>query len=233
MDDPGILTRLDQHSERRRRPPATVRCGRGAALSAVAAQIRGGGRWGGRWPSVRSGRLGRTAGAPVDRQGWKRQLSRCRSRDAGAGRLLARIVSPKAQSRRPAPGAQWRKAPGNAAIGSALRLGIRAPAPPGPASTGASGGWRSQAGWVRRGGHVIGDGLVFVHAQMAGVGADKSFVEDAAGKLIEVVFFQGAQETGPDLGGHSDVVQRDLALFPLPLQPCHQRIPPGVSRRLS
>ncbi len=81
-----------------------------------------------------------------------------------------------------------------------------------------SGGSFGQAGCA--GGHEIGNGLVFVDAQMAGVGADKPFVEDAAGKLIEVVLLEGDQEAGTDLGGDRDVVQRDLALFPLPFQPC-------------
>jgi hypothetical protein len=30
--------------------------------------------------------------------------------------------------------------------------------------------------------------------------------------------FNGGQETGADLGGHSNLVQRDFALFPFPLQ---------------
>ena len=68
--------------------------------------------------------------------------------------------------------------------------------------------------------HEVGNGLIFIHAQMAGVGANKAFVEDAAGKLIEAVFLNGGEETGADLGGHSNLVQRDLALFPLPLQSC-------------
>ncbi len=62
--------------------------------------------------------------------------------------------------------------------------------------------------------------MVFVHAQMASVGANKAFVEDPAGKLIEAVFLNGGQETGADLGGHSNLVQRDFALFPFPLQSC-------------
>ena len=88
------------------------------------------------------------------------------------------------------------------------------------ARTGASscGGGSGRAGFGGR--HEVGNGLVFVHAQMAGVGANKAFVEDAAGKLIEAVFLNGGEETGADLGGHSNVVQRDLALFPLPLQSC-------------
>ena len=52
---------------------------------------------------------------------------------------------------------------------------------------------------------------------MAGVSADKSLIKDTAGKLVEMVLFNGAQESGADLGGDRDVVQRDLALLPLSL----------------
>ena len=75
-----------------------------------------------------------------------------------------------------------------------------------------------QAG--RAGGHEISNRLVFVEAQMAGVGADEPFVEDTAGKLVEVLFLEGNDEFGRDLGRNRDVVQRDLALFSLPFQPC-------------
>ena len=52
---------------------------------------------------------------------------------------------------------------------------------------------------------------------MAGVGADKPFIKDAAGKLIELVRLEGGQEARGDFGGDGDVVKRDFALFPLPL----------------
>ncbi len=75
-----------------------------------------------------------------------------------------------------------------------------------------------QAG--RAGGHEISNRLVFVESQMAGVGADKPLVEDTAGKLVEVLLFEGGEEAGANLGCERDIVQRNLALFPLPLQPC-------------
>src|SRR5271156_6994310 len=58
----------------------------------------------------------------------------------------------------------------------------------------------------RRGGvagslQVFGDGLVFVEAHAAGVGADEALVENAAGQLVELVLFQRLQHASADLGG--------------------------------
>src|SRR5271165_6322717 len=39
---------------------------------------------------------------------------------------------------------------------------------------------------LAQGGEVVGDGFFFVESDLAGVGADETFVEDAAGKLVEV-----------------------------------------------
>ena len=50
-----------------------------------------------------------------------------------------------------------------------------------------------------------------------GVGADKILIKDSAGKLIELLFLDGDQEAGADLGGQGYFVQRDFALLPLPL----------------
>jgi hypothetical protein len=65
---------------------------------------------------------------------------------------------------------------------------------------------------------VLGDGLLFVHAEMAGVGADEAFIEDAAGKLLETLFFQSAQEVGANFGGQGDFIQRDFSLLAFPFQ---------------
>jgi len=48
--------------------------------------------------------------------------------------------------------------------------------------------------------------LIFVDAKVAGVGADEPFVEDTAGKLVEVLLLEGDEETGTDLGCDRDVV---------------------------
>src|SRR4029077_14132869 len=64
-------------------------------------------------------------------------------------------------------------------------------------------------------GDVVGHGLIFVDPDVASVRAHETFVEDAAGKLVEFLFFQGAQQTGADLGAERDVVERDAALLAL------------------
>ncbi len=43
------------------------------------------------------------------------------------------------------------------------------------------------------GGHKIGDSLVFIKAEMAGIGADKTLVEDAARKLIETILLESGR----------------------------------------
>lgn len=62
---------------------------------------------------------------------------------------------------------------------------------------------------------IIGDGFFFIEADLAGVGADESFIEDAAGELIEVFVFEGAQHAGADFGGVGDGIEREAALLAL------------------
>jgi hypothetical protein len=62
---------------------------------------------------------------------------------------------------------------------------------------------------------VIRNHLVFVEANAAGVGANKSPIEDPSGKLVKMVFFQGAQETRSYFGRQGDCVQRNAALLTL------------------
>lgn len=62
---------------------------------------------------------------------------------------------------------------------------------------------------------IIGDGLLFVESDDAGVGADKSLVEDAAGQLGEFVFFKGLQHPRADFGGLGNLVKSDFALLAL------------------
>ena len=38
---------------------------------------------------------------------------------------------------------------------------------------------------------VVGDCLIFVHSQIFGIGADKSFIKDAARQQVELLVFQG------------------------------------------
>jgi len=57
---------------------------------------------------------------------------------------------------------------------------------------------------------VVGDGFFVVEAEMLGVGANESFIEDAAGKLIEVLFFDGLQHARTDLGDVGNVIEREF-----------------------
>lgn len=57
---------------------------------------------------------------------------------------------------------------------------------------------------------VIGDGFFVVEAEMLGVGANESFIEDPAGKLIEGFIFDGLEHAGADLGYVGDVVEREI-----------------------
>jgi len=58
---------------------------------------------------------------------------------------------------------------------------------------------------------IITDRFLFVETYIARVGAHKAFVEDAAGKLVEVFFFQRTQHARADLGGIGDGLKRDSA----------------------
>jgi hypothetical protein len=45
---------------------------------------------------------------------------------------------------------------------------------------------------------------------MLGVGANKSLIEDAPGKLIEMFFFDRAEHAHPNLGDVGNVIEREL-----------------------
>lgn len=57
---------------------------------------------------------------------------------------------------------------------------------------------------------IVGDGFFVVEAEMLGVGPNESFIEDAAGKLIEVFLFDGLEHAGADLGNVGDVIEREI-----------------------
>ena len=62
-------------------------------------------------------------------------------------------------------------------------------------------------------GEVVGDRFFVAEAKMLGVGANESFIEDAARKQVEVFFFDGLQHAGADFGDAGDVVERELLGF--------------------
>ncbi len=67
---------------------------------------------------------------------------------------------------------------------------------------------------------VIGYRLFFVHAQVLGVGAHESFVEDAPRQQIELLIFEGLQQARANLGGLSNFVEGNaphLSLAPEPI----------------
>jgi hypothetical protein len=83
---------------------------------------------------------------------------------------------------------------------------------------------------LAQGGEIIGDGFFFVEADLAGVGADKTLVEDAAGKLIKVFFFDGAEHAGADFGGVGDSVEGDAPLLALFAKFVSERTHGGLRR---
>ena len=62
---------------------------------------------------------------------------------------------------------------------------------------------------VMRGLQVVGNRLLLIDADVLGVGANISLVEDTAGKEIELFLFQGAEQASSNLCRGSDFVERD------------------------
>lgn len=62
-------------------------------------------------------------------------------------------------------------------------------------------------------GEVIVDRFLGVEAEVLGVRADESAIEDAAGQLLEVFLFDGLQHARADLGDVGNVVERELFLL--------------------
>jgi hypothetical protein len=64
-------------------------------------------------------------------------------------------------------------------------------------------------------GQIVGYRLFFIQSDLAGVSANKTFIEDAAGKLVKVFVLEGAQHAGADLGGAGDGIEGDATLLAL------------------
>ena len=62
-------------------------------------------------------------------------------------------------------------------------------------------------------GEVRGDCVVLVQAEKLGVGANESFVEDAAGEPVEVFLFDGLEHARADFGDLGSVIERDGLLL--------------------
>ena len=59
-------------------------------------------------------------------------------------------------------------------------------------------------------GEIVGNGFFVVESEMLRVGANESFIEHAAGELIEVFFFDGLEHAGADLGDVGNVIEREF-----------------------
>ncbi len=60
---------------------------------------------------------------------------------------------------------------------------------------------------------VVVDGILGIEAEVLGVCADKSFIEDSAGKQVEVFLFDRLQHARADLGYIGNVVEREFSLL--------------------
>ena len=60
---------------------------------------------------------------------------------------------------------------------------------------------------------VVRDGLFVVQSEMLGIGANESLVEDAAGELVEMFFFDGLEHARADLGDVRNVIEREFFLL--------------------
>jgi hypothetical protein len=68
---------------------------------------------------------------------------------------------------------------------------------------------------LTRGRKIVGHRFFLIKADLAGVGADETFVENAAGELIEAFVFEGAQHAGADFRGVGDGIEFDAAQLAL------------------
>ena len=57
---------------------------------------------------------------------------------------------------------------------------------------------------------VVVHRLFVIQAEVLGVGTNESFIKDAAGKLIEVFFFDGLEHARADLGDVGNLVEREF-----------------------
>lgn len=125
--------------------------------------------------------------------------------------MLPFAVAPDRQNQRDQQQNSSKQTPGKIA-GRAVRRGFRQNA------KGFCGGvwssWGSLAGCFQ----IVGNGLFFVEADAAGIGANESFVEDTAGQLAELVLFERLKHARSNLRGGGNLLQGDGALFAFALQ---------------
>jgi len=59
-------------------------------------------------------------------------------------------------------------------------------------------------------GEVVVDGIFGIEAEVLGVSADESFIEDSTGKQVEVFLFDRLQHARADFGDAGNVVEREF-----------------------
>lgn len=64
---------------------------------------------------------------------------------------------------------------------------------------------------LAQGGEIVGEGFFFIESDDAGIGADKASIEDAAGELVELLLFEGAEHTRADFCSAGDGVEGEAA----------------------
>lgn len=62
-------------------------------------------------------------------------------------------------------------------------------------------------------GEIVSDGFFGVQAEMLGVGTDESAIEDATGKAVEVLLFDGLKHARADFGDVRNVIEREAFGF--------------------
>jgi len=65
---------------------------------------------------------------------------------------------------------------------------------------------------------VLGEKSFFIEPEIAGNGTNEAAVENAAGKFVPILVFEGLKETGANASGGCNFLQRHLAQFPLSFQ---------------
>jgi hypothetical protein len=64
-----------------------------------------------------------------------------------------------------------------------------------------------------QGREIAVESLFFAEPELAGISADETLIEDAAGKLIEAFLFNCPKHARTDLGDAGNVIERELFLL--------------------
>jgi hypothetical protein len=73
--------------------------------------------------------------------------------------------------------------------------------------TGEIGRFRKNCGPVSGGLQILGKSLIFIESDSTRVGAHESFIKDAPGQLIELVFLERLQHASADLSNGGNLIE--------------------------